>query len=196
MDCQRVEIASGADRDKTIQTITLGFLGDPVARWMWPDAKTYLDTMPAFVAAFAGKAFETRSAYIADDGKAAALWLPPDVEPDGDALEALFARTIAPEILDDLTAVFEQMAAFHPHDEPCWYLPMIAADPGFVGRGLGAAILKQALRRCDADSLIAYLESSNPRNMSLYERHGFEAIGRIQAGSSPTLYPMIRRPMR
>ena len=45
---------------------------------------------------------------------------------------------------------------------------------------------------CDDDGLIAYLESSNPRNLSLYERHGFEIIGKIQAGTSPTLYPMIR----
>ena len=31
----------------------------------------------------------------------------------------------------------------------------------------------------------AYLESSNPKNMSLYERHGFESMGRIQIGDSP-----------
>jgi hypothetical protein len=42
--------------------------------------------------------------------------------------------------------------------------------------------------------LPAYLESSNPRNISLYERHGFEIIGLIQAGGSPTLTPMLRRP--
>jgi hypothetical protein len=34
---------------------------------------------------------------------------------------------------------------------------------------------------------------SNPRNISLYERHGFEIIGRIQAGAPPTLTPMLRR---
>ena len=30
----------------------------------------------------------------------------------------------------------------------------------------------------------AYLESSNPRNMSLYERHGFESMGKVQIGDS------------
>ena len=29
---------------------------------------------------------------------------------------------------------------------------------------------------------MAYLESSNPRNIPLYERHGFEALGEIQVG--------------
>ena len=194
MDPQRIEIASSADRERAIQTITLGFLADPVSRWIWPDPRTYLDTMPDFVAAFGGKAFETGSAYMADDGKAAALWLPPDVEPDGDTIDTLFEATVAPETLSDLTSVFAQMEDHHPHDEPCWYLPLIAADPAFIGRGLGAAILKRALRRCDDDGTIAYLESSNPRNMSLYVRHGFEVIGEIQAGSSPALYPMVRQP--
>ena len=191
---QRVEIASRGDRETAVQTITLGFLADPVCRWIWPEAKTYLEAMPAFVVAFGGKAFEVGSAYMADDGKAAALWLPPAVDPDAETIDALFAATVAAETLDDLTAVFAQMDDYHPHDEPCWYLPLIATDPAFIGKGLGAAILEQALRRCDEDGLIAYLESSNPRNMSLYRRHGFEAVGEIQAGSSPTMYPMIRQP--
>ncbi len=51
--------------------------------------------------------------------------------------------------------------------------------------GLGALLMKHALRRCDEQGSVAYLESSNPRNISLYERHGFKIIGRIQSGSSP-----------
>jgi ribosomal protein S18 acetylase RimI-like enzyme len=62
------------------------------------------------------------------------------------------------------------------------------------GRGLGSVLMRRGLERCDKDHLPAYLESSNPRNISLYERHGFEIIGRIQAGASPTLTPMLRRP--
>ena len=38
----------------------------------------------------------------------------------------------------------------------------------------------------------AYLEASSLRNKSLYERHGFECIGEIQIGDSPTAYPMVR----
>jgi hypothetical protein len=37
-------------------------------------------------------------------------------------------------------------------------------------------------------------ESTNPRNVPLYERHGFERLGTIQSGSSPPLFPMLRRP--
>ena len=196
MHMPTINIAPAAARDRTIRIVTLGFIADPMARWTWPDADDYLKCMPKFIAAFAGQAFARGSAYVADDGRAAALWLPPGAAPDGDAIEALFAATTAPDIHDDLAAVFEQMDAYHPTDRPHWYLPLIAADPAYLARGLGAALMTRALERCDEDGLIAYLESSNPRNLSLYERHGFEIIGKIQAGTSPTLYPMIREARR
>ncbi len=187
-----VAAASQDDKERVFQTITLGFLADPVARWMWPDAAIYLETMPKFAKAFGGAAFDHDTAYISDACKAAALWLPPGTEPDGDAIEKLLADSVKPEIQEDAASFFEQMDEYHPDDQPSWYLPMIAADPAYMGRGLGAAIMKHALRRCDKDGVIAYLESSNPRNISLYERCGFEVIGKIQAGSSPPMYPMVR----
>ena len=58
--------------------------------------------------------------------------------------------------------------------------------------GLGTVLMKHALRRCDEEGVPAYLESSNPRNISFYERHGFKIVGRIQSGSSPVLTPMLR----
>ena len=60
----------------------------------------------------------------------------------------------------------------------------------------GSALLRYALEQCDRDGMPAYLESSNPRNIPLYQRHGFEIIGTIQAGSSPTVVPMLRRARR
>ena len=38
----------------------------------------------------------------------------------------------------------------------------------------------------------AYLEASNERNKALYERYGFEMIGKVQTEDSPPAYPMIR----
>jgi RimJ/RimL family protein N-acetyltransferase len=52
------------------------------------------------------------------------------------------------------------------------------------------------VERIDAEGLPAYLESSNPRNISLYQRFGFEAIGEIRAGGSPPVVPMLRKARR
>jgi ribosomal protein S18 acetylase RimI-like enzyme len=93
----------------------------------------------------------------------------------------------------DMERVFAQMETHHP-SEPCWYLPLIGVDPHSQGRGYGSALLRHTLQQCDRDRMPAYLESSNPRNIPLYQRHGFEIIGAIQSGTSPTIVPMLRRP--
>jgi len=54
-------------------------------------------------------------------------------------------------------------------------------------------LLQTAIARCDAEGLPAYLESTNPRNRPLYERHGFEAVGEIRIGDCPPIVPMLRR---
>lgn len=186
-----VRSAGEDNRASAISTIVLGFAADPMVRWAWPDSSVYFRIMPQFVMAFGGRAFEHGTAYITEGARAAALWLPPGVEPDEAAMGAVMAEAPRPEIAEDIGQVMQQMAKYHPIG-PHWYLPLIAADPIWTGRGLGAALMKHALQRCDEEGVPAYLESSNPRNISLYERHGFRIVGKIQHGSSPTLTPMLR----
>lgn len=187
----KVWIATERDRKSVSEVITLGFSSDPMARWTLPNPSLYLAVMPELIDAFGAKAFEHGSAYCVDDVNGAALWLPPGTEPDSERLAALVAQHAPASVQEDAGGVFEQMATYHPH-EPHWYLPLIAVDPAFQGRGLGGALLKEAVARCDSDGMPAYLESSNPRNIALYQRHGFEVIGRIQVGRSPVMTPMLR----
>jgi ribosomal protein S18 acetylase RimI-like enzyme len=191
----KVEVASKNQRSKAMSTILLGFAADPVARFFFADPAQYLSAGPRFMEAFGGRAFDHGTAYVAEDCRAVALWLPPGVSPDEETMGAIAEEQIKlrPEIAATAEGVFEGMARYHPH-EPHWYLPLIAADPNWIGRGLGAALMKHALARCDQDGVIAYLESSNPRNISLYERHGFRIIGEIRSGDAPVLTPMLRQP--
>ncbi|MEM9473169.1 MAG: GNAT family N-acetyltransferase [Pseudomonadota bacterium] len=189
-----IRTASVRDQESIVETITLGFASDPIARWIWPEASLYLKMMPDFVKAFGGKALEHNTAQVEEGHKAAALWLPPGTEPDGEVIDRIFGETVRSGIAEDVADMFAQMNACHPSAEACWYLPMIATDPAFVGQGVGSVLLKRGLQRCDKAGEIAYLESSNPRNISLYLRHGFEQIGEIQTGSSPKVFPMIRQP--
>jgi ribosomal protein S18 acetylase RimI-like enzyme len=109
------------------------------------------------------------------------------IEPDQAALEATLPEGREPE----LAAVFEELARYHP-SEPHWYLPLIGVDPSHQRKGNGAALLRETLRRCDRDHLPAYLESTNPANIRLYQAYGFEVLGTIRVGSSPPLFPMLR----
>jgi ribosomal protein S18 acetylase RimI-like enzyme len=182
-----------ADEAQSIAILLEAFGADPANRWVWPEEAQYRAVFPEFVRAFAGQAFERGTAYRVGGDAGTALWLPPDAHSDEQALVALIERTVAAEIQDNLFAVFEQLGSLHP-DEPHWYLPLIGVVPGQQRKGYGAALLQPALEICDRDGLPAYLESSNPMNISLYQRHGFEVLATIQIGTSPPISPMLRRP--
>lgn len=181
--------------DAAISVITLAFSTDPVARWTYPDPDQYLEYFPRFIKAFAGKAFEKGTAYLAPDFAGAALWLSPGVGPSEDELLGLVWDSTSSDVQKDLFPMFEQMAAFHP-TYPHWYLPMIGVEPSRQGSGVGSALLQHSLAKCDADALPAYLESSSPKNIPLYERFGFEQIGIIRSGDAPPMFPMLRKPQR
>lgn len=187
-----IQTAAAADEAGVISVVTLAFSSDPMARWSMPDPDKFLVIFPQFAKAFGGNAFANGTAYFADGYSGAALWLPPGIKPDEEAMIGLVEETTPNAIKPDLYGVFEQMAKFHP-TEPHWYLPLIGVDPARQGNGVGSALMKHALAACDRDGTIAYLESSNPRNVPLYERHGFEVLGEIQVGSSPTMRPMLRK---
>lgn len=190
-DLPSAAAVSAADEAKAFAVIALAFATDPMMRWSFPDPHRYFAVVPAFVRAFGGRSVAHGSADQVGDFAAAALWLPPGIRPDGDAMGEIIQANMPPELMQDGGGLMEQMHHFHPA-EPHWYLPLIGTDPVHQGKGYGSALIAHALRRCDRDRLPAYLESSSPANVPLYERHGFKVIGKIQQGSSPTLYPMLR----
>ena len=186
-----VRLALESEQDAVISALALAFTSDPCARYAFASPDTYLSAFRPFAAALGGGAFAAGAAYLAGDGAAAALWLPPGVESDGPGIGAVIEKYVPPEKQEVLGEVVEGMGKYHPH-EPHWYLATLGVDPVRQGQGLGSALLKAALKRCDAEGVIAYLESSNPKNVPLYERHGFEVMGLIQPGDFPPLYPMLR----
>jgi len=185
--------ASALDEASIIEVLVRANWEDPAARWVWPDSQQFLTHFPSFVRAFGGKAFTHGSAYYVDGYVGAALWLPPDVHPDENALIALLQQTVSGQIQKDFFPVLEQMGSYHPI-EPNWYLPLMGVDPSQQGKGFGSALLQHTLMQFDRNNKIAYLESSNPRNIPLYKRHGFELLGTIQIGTSASIAPMLRRP--
>jgi len=152
-----------------------------------PRPTAYLALFPTLVRAFGGRVFAQGTARHVNSHAGAALWLPPGIDPDHAALEASLPEAQTAEF----AAVFEERARHHP-SEAHWYLPMIGVDPAHQRKGCGAALLRETLRQCDRDHLPAYLESSNPANINLYQRHGFEVRGTIRVGSPPPLFPMLR----
>ncbi|MCR9094619.1 MAG: GNAT family N-acetyltransferase [bacterium] len=187
----QIRSARPSETSETVACIVAAFIADPLCRFAWPSPHQYLEGMPRAAEAFGGASVAEGTTDVADAFHGAGLWMAPGVHPDGEALEQAFRETAQAEHLDALLETFEQMDRWHP-EEDHWYLPLIGVEPNAQGRGIGAALMRHATERADADGLPCYLESSNPRNISLYERHGFERMGEIRVGAGPLVTPMWR----
>ena len=193
MDLLKPSIVTADDEiDRAVATLALAFAGDPVARWIYPDAHSFIAHMPALFGAIGAPCFAAKTAYRTDDGLGVTLWLPPGGHGDDETVGSVVERSIPDEQKKgEIGAFFEQLAQWTPA-EPHWYLSLIGVEPLSRNKGLGSLLLRDGLEQCDRDHRIAYLWSSNPSNIPFYEKHGFRKIGQVQTGSSPIAYPMIR----
>jgi ribosomal protein S18 acetylase RimI-like enzyme len=184
--------ATISDQEQIVDLLVLAFNADPIERWLYPDPHEYLIKFPIFLRAFTAKSFESGNTYFVDGSIGAALWLPPNTHLHEESIITSLEQTIAEAKQADTFGTLEQMSRYHPL-EPHWYLAIMGVDPTQQGKGIGSKLLKHTLAVCDRDHTLAYLESTNPKNISLYERHGFELLGTIRVGAAPPMFPMLRQ---
>lgn len=176
-------LATIEDADVLAHIAAAGFYDDPVMSWVLPSADkrlaqlTFLFTGMVADMVPTGEHRQTASDRVQD---------PPE---DVTAPLSLFA----PDEMERLGILGEAMMAAHPH-EPHWYLNVLSTLPARQGQGLGAAVLQPVLAICDAEGIRAYLESTNPKNMTLYRRQGFVETGEIRLSDGPSLHQMWRDP--
>lgn len=119
-------------------------------------------------------------------------WMLPGRHDRSRRLQVLFSTTLRREARG--VALVEVALAAHPR-APHWYLHYVGVDPELQRRGVGGELAASQLRRCDAEGSSAYLESSNPANLPLYRRLGFEPAGSlVLPAGAPAVATMWRRP--
>lgn len=183
--------ATPDDRETVMDIVVAAFIADPMVRWMIPDPSNYLQHAKTMMDAFGGNCTDHNNSFYVGGNKGVVLWRPPGAAADEEAMEAAMGAGADHTMIEDAAIVMGEVQSYHP-EEPHWYLPIIGVDPAYQGMGLGAALLKESLKAVDADGLPAFLESSNPANVSLYMRHGFEPLAQCQRGNSPIMTPMLR----
>jgi GNAT superfamily N-acetyltransferase len=188
-----VRDATAEDLELVARICADGFYDDPLMRWVMPDDETRAAGLTtAFIGLASTYLGEGSALHVVDDA-CVTMWRSPAYvapAPTGDEGPSPWA----PDVAERFRILGELMEHAHP-TVPHWYLNVISTRPSHQGRGLGARALAPTLALNDAESMPAYLESSNPRNMTLYRRHGFEEIDEpIQMPDGPALYPMWREP--
>ncbi len=190
-----VRPAERSDLPSLADALAAAFGQDPFMRFLVPGDGYHRRLTALF-------AFESvliiRGTWVAvDDGEisGAALWSQPGQHSPGffpsvrhsPKLFRAFGRAL-PSALRH----FRIIEGAHPKTPPHWYLQTIgAARPG---RGVGGRLLRDGLARVDAARMPAYLESSAPDNVPIYEHYGFRVTGEIRLPGGPVLIPMWRDP--
>ncbi|MEU6226029.1 GNAT family N-acetyltransferase [Streptomyces sp. NPDC047042] len=196
-----IRTADEGDRELVVQLLDGAFQDDPVSGWVFPDQAQRRVTHPKLMAAFLDIVLAEGRVDLTEDGLACALWLsvpadahPEDAEQDDGAAqlrEAVEPDNERVELIGRLTA------GIHPAGRAHEYLWLIAVAPDAQGRGLGTALVRQVLDRCDREGVAAYLEASNARSRKLYERLGFDLLDRpLDLPDGPRMWPMWREPQQ
>jgi ribosomal protein S18 acetylase RimI-like enzyme len=183
--------APEVDRHEVIATLVAAFRDDPAVRSLYPTDLEYVRFFPGLLMAFGGRAFKEGTVDQDVQGVAAALWFPPEVEPDGDAILNHLNVSIPKKRLAPLAIGMEMQGALHP-EEPHWYLPWMGVVPEAQGMGIGAALLRDGLARADAERMPVYTEVTNRRAAVFYARHGFETKSTIDLPGYPEIVTMWR----
>ncbi len=175
------------------------FQDDPAWSWLFPDAGRRREVMPWLFRL----GFEMSTADVWGAGEplvGAARWLPPGRPPVrvGATLRALAvtplrlgATTIPFLAYGRAVEVMRARAAAAPH----WYLAGIGVEPARQRQGIGGELLQPGLRAAREAGVPAVLLTNTERNLSFYNRHGFEVVleGATPEGG-PYAWAMVAHP--
>ena len=185
--------ATAEDVPRLKTALAEAFFDDPILSWLMPnDGKRLARLRRYFGIELRHLALARGRVWTTSDLAGAALTLPPGrwrsplrvTLLEGSAFGVHVARAAR------MGAAIEWRHVHGPH----YYVRDVGVRPGMQGRGLGSAMLKPTLERCDREGMPAYLEASSERNAVLYERLGFRIKSVLRVGSSPPLRLMLREP--
>jgi ribosomal protein S18 acetylase RimI-like enzyme len=139
--------------------------------------------------------------WTTDDHAGVAVWLPPGYGGPSfiDSLRIIpsIARLAGWSRLRQVTDALDTLERHrHGHvPEPHYYLSALGVEPERQGTGIGSALLRPTLDRCDERRLPAYLETATARNVLLYERLGFDVVEELTLPRTDIHgWLMLRRP--
>ena len=195
----KIRKADSYDMDICVETLTMAFNDDPVINWfIRQDHQRGKAFELFFKTAFEKLTLPHGEVYTSERGKGVALWTPPGKWKLGllDQLKLVpdYTRAFKPTRLHKVFPSIQKMQNLHPMF-PHYYLFVAGVLPFSQGLGIGSALLRTVLSRCDEENLPAYLEATTERNRDLYHRHGFRVIKQFfLAEGGPCMWFMLRQP--
>jgi predicted N-acetyltransferase YhbS len=187
------------DIPRIARALARAFEDDPVMSWIFQDESERAGRLERAFALFLRRIWLPQDeCYGTDRLFGAALWMPPGKwhVSAGTQIRLLPSLlSVAGRNLPRLFMALQLIEKKHPKERPHHYLAVLGVEPELQGRGFGGALMQPVLSRCDREGTAAYLESSNRRNVTLYERHGFEVVEEVRLPKGgPPIWRMWREP--
>ena len=196
----RVRPADIADLPNAVGVMARAFHDDPVMAWIFPDEAMRRRRLPPFFASAIRGNMRQGNTEVMVTGEhmlGCAIWLAPGTWRPPLRRQIIALPTAILRLRSRLavaSTTYGALLAVHP-ERPHWYLSGIGTDPPVQGTGVGGALMRSRLARCDAARQPAYLESSKESNVPFYEGHGFRVTRELTIpGGGPTLWLMWREP--
>lgn len=172
------------------------FYDDPMTTWMMPDDARRLERLDRAFTVFLDRLYlDHDETYTTAQVTGAAVWAPPETWKLGPIAQLMLLPRLAAAFGRDLPrsmSVLNFMESKHPHDKH-YYLPFIGVEPEWQGKGIGTALLRPILDRCDREGVSAYLEATSPRNRACYLRNGFHVVEEANCPKGGPPFWLMRR---
>jgi GNAT superfamily N-acetyltransferase len=183
MSVQSVKL-SEAHVGEAAAVLARAFYDDPLFTYLLPDDAHRETVMAPFMTVAArytqpfGETYTTPATVLGSAG-----WLPPGQteiteERMVQAGLAGVAELMGEEAMGRFMTFVEHMDELHKQAVPPehWYLLVLGVDPPRQGQGVGGALIQPIVGRADKAGLPCYLETMKPRNVTFYQKHGFEVV--------------------
>lgn len=180
-----VRRAAASDLEAGARVLAAAFAHYPWARWALP-SDGYADRLEEVQRLYLAHALEHGIVMVDDGVRAIAALLPPDPPAPPER-----TRRRVVELHGSRLAALTGLDLPRP-PAGAWTLETVGVHPAHQGAGLGTALVTAALGAVPPSAGLVALETSDDRNVRLYERLGFASLATTEIGDGPVVHSMVR----
>jgi hypothetical protein len=173
-------LATPQDSSDVVSILVDAFNDDPTWSWAFPDPAKRAEQHRRLWTMLVDGAMRFPWVWLTQGNTATSVWIPPnETELSEDQMAAL-EPAIVQMLGTKSSRVLQMLDMFdqaHPRGVPHFYLSLLATRTESRGHGYGLGLLAENLRQIDLAGMPSYLEASNPSNVPLYMRYGFDVLG-------------------
>ena len=181
-----------------VEILVSAFYDDPTWSWAFPDPSKRAGQHRRLWGLFVEGAIRFPWVWLTRGDTATSVWIPPNETDLSYEQEAALEPLLVEMLGSRASRVLEGVEMFdqaHPRGVPHFFLSLLGTSPEHRGHAYGLRLLAANLRQVDEAGLPSYLEASNPVNVPLYMRYGFEVLGSFTLPEGgPEVFTMWRDP--